>query len=543
MEKTGFYCKKCNSIPLIQIVPKEKDIEIFCMCKCNKKLLKYDTFMKNYYKTNFDYSKISDKNIFKEYIEKDPLYSSINDKKEINLEKLNTDFNFVIEKISDYNLELKTKIIWLLNNKISEIEKIYKQNEINNIKLQNIIRTLISNYKSNKKNSSNLKNLQYNTNFNFGYKNETYNKLNFDKNFLNLESLVNNVSNYLRSNFILSSYNEQIHTIKTFYNHSKEVTSIIEVKPEILAASSLDNYIILLNLEKKKSIYKFIAHNNGVNKLLKINQNMISCGGDNKIKIWPKIDDKNLDLVNCERNYSLNTEELSIAPINSYDFKEPILNIIKIDNDYLLGHSCKNIYLIKYDIIEDNCFDTNNENKKLLDIKFNIEGTSSLDNIKDVIKIKNKNLIVVYSSFKLTLLSYPQLKIISEIKVDNDHKNSLIELDENEILFAGRNSLNIININKFKIKLKVEHYDKINYLFKLKDDTILIGTKNGIKRMNIKYSEDISLINKIYNITTGYYQINIPPPEIYTYLYEFLDGRLAICSSYGNIKICKFKLS
>ena len=152
-------------------------------------------------------------------------------------------------------------------------------------------------------------------------------------------------------------------------------------------------------------------------------------------------------------------------------------------------------------------------------------------------------MIVVYSSFKLTLLSYPQLKIISEIKVDNDHKNSLIELNENEILFAGRNSLNIININKFKIKLKVEHYDKINYLFKLKDDTILIGTKNGIKRMNIKYSEDISLINKIYNITTGYYQINIPPPEKYTYLYEFLDGRLAICSSYGNIKICKFKLS
>ena len=42
------------------------------MCKCNKKLINYDIFMKIYYKTNFDYSKISDKNIYNEYIDPNP---------------------------------------------------------------------------------------------------------------------------------------------------------------------------------------------------------------------------------------------------------------------------------------------------------------------------------------------------------------------------------------------------------------------------------------------------------------------------------------
>ena len=72
MEKTAYYCRKCNSIPLVQIVPKEKEIKLFCMCKCNKKLINYDIFMKIYYKTNFDYSKISDKNIYNEYIDPNP---------------------------------------------------------------------------------------------------------------------------------------------------------------------------------------------------------------------------------------------------------------------------------------------------------------------------------------------------------------------------------------------------------------------------------------------------------------------------------------
>ena len=101
----------------------------------------------------------------------------------------------------------------------------------------------------------------------------------------------------------MSSYNENIFTIKTFFNHRKEVTCTIEIKSGILASSSLDNYIILYNLERKKSIYKFNTYNNGINMLLKMNEdNIISCGGDNKIKVWPKIEEKNLELINSKCN-------------------------------------------------------------------------------------------------------------------------------------------------------------------------------------------------------------------------------------------------
>ena len=108
----------------------------------------------------------------------------------IDLEKINTDFNFIIQKINEYNLELKTNIIELLNRKISEIERIYKQIVINNIKLQNIIKTLISNYKSNENNSSNIKKIFYLTHF-LILVIKTKHILNL---IFKIESLVNNAS-------------------------------------------------------------------------------------------------------------------------------------------------------------------------------------------------------------------------------------------------------------------------------------------------------------------------------------------------------------
>ena len=208
MEKTGYFCTKCKCVPLIQIIPKEKDIKFFCCCKCKKQLLNYDIFMKFYYKTNLNYSEISKEPIYNEYIDPNPFYK--NDKNYINLENIIKDFNAITENINEYNLEIKTKMIEILTNKIKEIENAYEINRLNNLKLKNIIKTLINNYNSNIDNPSNIKNLLYNMNFNKGYKNETYSKLNFiDKN-MNLDTLVRNVSNYLKTNYILSSYNEQL---------------------------------------------------------------------------------------------------------------------------------------------------------------------------------------------------------------------------------------------------------------------------------------------------------------------------------------------
>ena len=45
-----FICRKCKSIPSIEIVPKEYDIKILLSCKCNKQLLiRKEIFYKQYY--------------------------------------------------------------------------------------------------------------------------------------------------------------------------------------------------------------------------------------------------------------------------------------------------------------------------------------------------------------------------------------------------------------------------------------------------------------------------------------------------------------
>ena len=540
MEKTGFYCKKCNSVPLIQIVPKEKDIKIFCSCQCHKQLIDYELFMKIYYKKDLDYSKISNEPIYKEYIDPSPRYYN---KIEIDINKINTDFNYIIEKITEFNLEVKDKIIEILNSKINEIEKLYEQNKSNNIKLQNIVKIIINNYKSNEKNSSNIKNLFFNKNFNMGYLNETHSTLNFNnynKNYIGLDSLVKNACSYLKKNYILSSYNEQLSVINTFFNHSKEATCITEIGPEIIASCSKDSYIILYNLERKKCIYKFKAHEGEVNWINKINgKNLISCGSDLELKLWPKIDKDNLELVNSEKNGSSQTIEINIKPIISFKLTDAIRKFIIIDNNYISGCSLNNVFLIKYEIIENKSIDNNIIDD--LEAKFTISEKIGLDKVFDLLKITNKKneiLLAVHGFSKLYFLSFPQLKIIREIENKNNEKisDSLTQLNENEILLSNRNYLKILDINKFQFKIKIS-LSGATFLSKLKDNTIIVGIKDGIKRIYPKNLEEISLIIKIYH--DPFSSIT----EYFNHVYEFSDGRIAICSSYGNIKMCKFKIA
>ena len=110
-------------------------------------------------------------------------------------------------------------------------------------------------------------------------------------------------------------------------------------------------------------------------------------------------------------------------------------------------------------------------------------------------------------------------------------------MNKDEILIANKYALRIINISNFQVKMEIL-IPNISFISKLRDNTIIIGTKEGIKRINLKDFERISLINKIYS--TGTY-LNMP--EKFNLVYEFSDKRSAICSSYGNIQICKFKIA
>ena len=55
----GFFCIKCNYIPLIQIIPKKENVNILYSCKCCKNYIQLDMFIKKYYKSNIPINKIS----------------------------------------------------------------------------------------------------------------------------------------------------------------------------------------------------------------------------------------------------------------------------------------------------------------------------------------------------------------------------------------------------------------------------------------------------------------------------------------------------
>ena len=56
---SGFYCKKCNVIPLIRLnIFDKKNINFTAKCKCNTKFLTYDKLYNNYYSKNIEQKKI-----------------------------------------------------------------------------------------------------------------------------------------------------------------------------------------------------------------------------------------------------------------------------------------------------------------------------------------------------------------------------------------------------------------------------------------------------------------------------------------------------
>ena len=348
MEKSGFYCPICKIVPLIQIVPKINEIKIFCMCKCTKKLIKYDIFMKNYFIKNINYENISDTPI---YLENSDL---TNNNEKIDLNKIKQNFLYIQEKLNKYILEIKTNAITMLENKKKEIEEHYEINRLKNIKLKNMVEILLKNYESNDKNDSNNKNLIYNTHFNMGYLNDTSKKFNLNNNynFFSLDKYLQNAIDYFDSTNILGNYDENLNTIKKFYNHSSSVTCLIELSPERIISSSSDSFIVLYNLETKSVLYKFIAHQKGVNWIAKLNKNnIISSGEDSSIKIWPSLQ---LDYKLNNNGYMTVTSSdiLLINPISSLNLGCIILKFVLLSDNLILACGKIKLFLIKYQIYD-----------------------------------------------------------------------------------------------------------------------------------------------------------------------------------------------
>ena len=121
-----FICRKCNSVPLVEIVPKESDLKILITCKCNKqKLIKKEIFYKYYYNDNhmdIDINKKIENEKFKKLLDK--------------YEEFKNHFMNNYQKI-------KEKINNLLNNILQQTEIVIEKNKKYNEEIDKIIQILI----------------------------------------------------------------------------------------------------------------------------------------------------------------------------------------------------------------------------------------------------------------------------------------------------------------------------------------------------------------------------------------------------------------
>ena len=222
---------------------------------------------------------------------------------------------------------------------------------------------------------------------------------------------------------------------KYFFYNSYSVKNFLELDNNLCAScSNNQSNIIIYNLnelEKEKIMFK--AHLKNVNWILKSNKNnLISCGDDGLIKIWPIITENFLS--EGKKYYSLNEnidnikkyniKKVTNINLNSlYEYKSGnkdftnIEKMIHLRENKFIAVSKRTIFLFKYTI------DGNN---------INIEFIKSyeINNIVDIFVIqKDKDeIIALYTLYNLLFLNIPNLDVIFKINnIRMVNKNNIIQ--------------------------------------------------------------------------------------------------------------------
>ena len=542
---SGYYCKKCNSILLIQIIPKKSNIKIFSSCKCCKQYENIDSFINKYRKNIIDINKISKDSILKYY----------NDNKNEN----KVDINIIIdnfikskEKMNKEGIKIKNELIEIYKRKIEEINKLYDE-YINNNNIILIIEQMIESYKLINDNPSNILNILNNCKFN----EKTSSDYLFKNNKENLDSIFKGVKYYFKNEYIISrSYIKEGFKTNYFTFKNYSAKNIIEIDNNLCASCLNNNSNILIydldnleNLTNEK--YYFKAHLEDVNWVIKSDKNnLISLGKDRMFKIWPIIDrvllnniktndeflNKNID--NNIKVNNLNTlsecKLFNLNPLYQYYFENEemknITKMIKLKESQIIAASNKNIFLFKYLI------DKNN-----LDIEFiNKYICYNLIDIYVIEKDKNE-IIAMNNEHYLYFLNISNFEIIYKIKVRMMTKNNLIQLNPNELLLFDGNYFKIIDINKLKIKLCITSYNISDFLLNMNDGTIIKSSSHGIRRFLLKTMEELPILLQFNSVEESYYDYlynNESYPEKIVYVYKLKDGRVIISHLNGENEIC-----
>ena len=350
---SGYFCNKCNFIPLIKIIPKKNNIKIFSSCKCHKQYENIESFMKNKYKKDIiDLGQITNE-------------SPNNYQNEMNYEKTNLDaiiqkFKNEKSQIIEEGVIIKNKLIDIFNKKINEINQMYQKYSDKNNKIILFLEQLVQSYELLKNNKSNIINILNNCRL------KENKKINYFQKYKDLETLTKDIENYFCNKYIISNLDNSIsfENLNSYYS-PKKIKNLIELNENICAyCSEINDKISLIDLKGfQKEIFTFKAHNTNVEYVIKSNKNnIISYGNDNNIKIWPniyrdflsKLKDNNVN--KNEKNINIYKEKeilFYLNPIIEYNIKinENLVKLIHLKDNRFLVMLKNNIFLLfKYSL-------------------------------------------------------------------------------------------------------------------------------------------------------------------------------------------------
>ena len=488
----SFYCIKCKSIPLIELNPKESQLNILTTCKCHKQYLNSEIFYKNYYK-EISFLKEKEENI------------NIN----ITINKLIENYLKHKEIFKTKCEEIKNNTIDILKKAIKKIESFYEENNEINIKIDKIIQKLIDNYKSNPNNKNNIKNIILNTQIN------EHSFIKVKDNFLN--QLFKNINDFFKNNFIINSYKLKL---LNKYNESNTTKIFIEIGDDLFAKTINDSIEIF---DYKNNFENTLVNLSKINNLL-IDENkkyLISLDKNYSIKFW--------DIEDIKNKFN-DIKNIMIPPIYQYEEQDFVDEIVYIEKNILLLSNNENLFIYEYNINEKSFKEV-----KRLKMK-------SVKNYK-IIKRKNKINICCVDKKSLVLIDYPELKIIDNIEIFNKyyHLKYYEQINNDEIIIGESHFLKIFNLNKKRITLIKRINFEVTCFKILKDNTLLVGGRSEIKRFFLKTMQElpqlIILENKYFNSSSDDESIGFLPDldrdmKDVKSIYQLPNGKIIIVMNY-----------
>ena len=536
----GYFCKKCNSIPIIQIIPKQSNTKILSACKCHRQYEYIETFNKN--KSLKDKIQISQ-------ISNEPI-SNFHNETSIDLDSIKLEFAKAKKDLSDNANELKSKLVNYYQEKIKEVDEMAKKYIIKNNKIIAVLEKIIKSYECIKENPSNIQNILNNCIFD--------NRFRINSLLETFKSSLDNISKKLEDYFtqeLIVSNNiadKSIKKDKLTNNFYCEINNFIEIDKDICAwCSKYKSYITVMNPNKKDSYnINFIAHIKYINCIIKSStNNIISCGDDGFIKIWPLIDN---DYINKELKNGEDTKvkiiDVNLNPLFQYtnETKEmkKIQKMINLKDDQFIAQSPESIFLFKY-IIKENTTELNLINyyeytfkpEKKVSYKF-------LNDIIDIIPIERnkKEILALCMKSYIHFLELPNFEVITTIIVKSMNKNCLIQISSDEIIIVDNiYYLKIIDIKSWQTKLSIKKSSSINLLLNLYDNTILTAGFDGIKRILLKTMESLPDLIQLAEDDDYYYYDQYIREDIVC-LYQLKNGTIIACFQNGMIQSIKLDI-